>query len=324
MNSIPLWKLIGESIRSNTPCALLLTVETKGSGPGSPGTAMALTLDGKTRGTVGGGVMEHKLSSVAREMLEAGTSAPKLVLHDHVDKSKHIEGDRDGTPSGMICSGSQTTAVFPMQPGMLETVERIISLLENRNTGTLCLSSTSFTLSDSSIQETHDFSMTDGNNWEYIGPLGLKDTVFVVGGGHVGQALAHLLQGLSWNPVIIDERSRDSFESPPSCRWITVPYNEAHNYIPDGCCSWAVIVTPFHGADAEVLKNLACKKLQYVGLMASSSKKAKIYAELMQKGIPEDFLNSVHCPIGIPIGSRTPAEIAVSIAAQLIGVRSCI
>ncbi|MCK5117035.1 MAG: XdhC family protein [Candidatus Aegiribacteria sp.] len=321
MNSIPLWKLIGESIRSNIPCALLLTVETRGSGPGRSGAAMAVTLNNSARGTVGGGAMEYRLAGRARKMLETGNCSPELFMLDHVDENNHIAGDTGGTPSGMICSGSQTTAVFPLKPGDLETVDLIISILESRGTGTLYLSGTGFIVSNSSSQETHDFSMTDEDNWEYAGPLGLRDTVYVIGGGHVGQAIVNLLRGLSWSPVIIDERERDSFEDPPSCRWITAPYSEAHRCIPDGYHNWAVIMTPSHRADAEVLKNLARKNLKYVGMMASSSKKAKIFAELMQEGVPEDFLGSVHCPVGLSIGSRTPEEIAVSIAAQLIEIR---
>lgn len=322
MNSIPLWRLLGEAIRSNTPCALLLTVETRGSGPGRPGAAMAVTADSTARGTVGGGVMEHQLISKARKMLEAGTSSPELVIYDHIDENSHIEGDKRGIPSGMICSGSQTTAILALQRGMLETVNLIINMLENGETGNLYLSGTGLSVSDTTRQETHDFSMTEGNHWEYAGPLGFKDTVYVIGGGHVGQALVQLLQGLSFHAVIIDERERDSFEARQSCRWITAPYSEAHSYILEGFHSWAIIMTPFHRADAEVLESLARKNLRYVGMMASSSKKANIYSKLIQKGVSEDFLNSVHCPIGIPIGSRTPGEIAVSVAAQLIEIRS--
>ena len=314
MNSIPLWKLIEESILSNTPCALLLTVETRGSGPGRPGAAMAATRSGKTRGTVGGGDMEHKLAARAQKMLEDGATSPELVIYDHVS------GNDSNTPSGMICSGSQTTAIFPVQPDMLEAVNLITSILENRRTGTLYLSSTGLTVSDSPAQETDEFSMSGENDWEYTGPLGYRNTAFVIGGGHVGQALANLLLGLSWSPVIIDERERDSFENPPSCRWITAPYSEAHSCIPDGSHSWAFIMTPFHRADAAVLESLAGKNLKYVGMMASTSKKAKIFEELSQKGISEDFLESVYCPVGLSIGSRTPEEIAVSIAAQLIKI----
>ncbi len=319
MNSIPLWKLIGESIRSNAPCALLLTVETRGSGPGRPGAAMAVTKSGSTQGTVGGGVMEHKLTFRAHKMLEDAVTSPELAIYDHVNGN---DNNGRGTPSGMICSGSQTTAIFPMQPGMLETVNLIISILENRRTGTLYLSGTGLTVTDSPAQETDEFLMTGVDDWEYTGPLGYRDTAFIIGGGHVGQSLANLLQGLSWNPVIIDERERNSFENPPSCRWITAPCSEAHSCIPDGCRSWAVIMTPFHTADAAVLESLAGKNLKYVGMMASSSKKAKIYSELLLKGVPEDYLDSVRCPIGMAIGSRTPEEIAVSIAAQLIEIKN--
>ncbi|MEN8208454.1 MAG: XdhC family protein [Candidatus Fermentibacteria bacterium] len=319
MNSIPLWKFLRESILSNAPCALLLTVETTGSGPGRQGAAMAVTHSGRTRGTAGGGVMEHKLTCRAQRMLENGITSPELVIYDHMNGNDHIG---KGTPSGMICSGSQTTAVFPMHRDMLETLDLIISILENRGTGTLSLSSTGLTVSDFSAQETDHFSMTGMNDWEYRGTLGIQDTVYVIGGGHVGRELVNLLQRLSFHSVIIDERRRDSFEDPASCRWITAPYSEAHSYIPDGCRSWVVIMTPFHGADAEVLKSLCAKNLKYVGMMASSSKKSKIYSELIHSGVSEEFLNSVYCPVGFSIGSRTPGEIAVSIAAQLIKVRS--
>lgn len=324
MNSIPLWKFIREDICSNTPCTLLLAVETQGSGPGRPGAAMVVASDGKTRGTVGGGIMEHQLVNKARKMLESGIGSPELITCDHTNENGNSKADRDGIPSGMICSGSQITAVFPIHQRMLETVSHIISILEAGKTGTLYLSGIDLSVSDSFAQETHEFSMAGGNNWEYSGPLGLRDTVYIIGGGHVGQALAHLLAGLSFRSVIIDKRERNSFEDPPSCRWITAPYEEAYNYIPDGNHSWVVIMTPFHRADTEVLESLAGKDLKYAGMMASGSKKEKVYSDLVRKGVPEEFLNSVHCPIGISIGSRTPNEIAVSIAAQLIGVSSCI
>ena len=99
MNSLTLWKLIKESIRSNTPCALLLTVETRGSGPGRPGAAMAVTRSGSTRGTVGGGVMELKLTGRAQKMLENGVTSPELAIYDHLNVN---DSNGRGTPSGMI------------------------------------------------------------------------------------------------------------------------------------------------------------------------------------------------------------------------------
>jgi len=178
-------------------------------------------------------------------------------------------------------------------------------------------------MSDTVSAGINEFSVSNGDKWEYRGLLGYIDTVYIIGGGHVGQALAYTLEGLPFHPVIIDERERFVFEDPISCRWITCPYSSAHSFVAEGDRSWAVIMTPFHKADAEVLENLAGRNLRYVGMMASSSKRASIYSELLQKGVSREFLDSVHCPVGIPIGSRTPTVIAISIAAQLLGIRSC-
>jgi xanthine dehydrogenase accessory factor len=80
-------------------------------------------------------------------------------------------------------------------------------------------------------------------------------------------------------------------------------------------------MTPGHAADSRVLESLSGKKLRYIGMMASESKRKTIFQRLLQNGVPALFLESIHCPVGISIGSRTPREIAVSIAAQLISLR---
>ena len=322
MNSIPLWKLLRNSTGSDIPCALLLAVETEGSGPGRSGAAMAVTSEGKTRGTVGGGTMEHELVTRALEMLESSLLNPELVSHSHVDDSIKMKKAGKGEPSGMICSGSQITAILPFRKSMIETADDIIERLEAGITAVLHLSSSGLSISESSSEDIHRFSLHDDDNWEYTGPLGLRDTVHIVGGGHVGRSLARLLEGLSFQTVIIDQRDRDSFENPPNCRWIVAPFEEAYKHIPDGARNWAIIMTPFHSSDAEVLKKLAGKALKYVGMMASSSKRKKIFSDLQREGISEEYLRSVHCPIGISIGSRTPEEIAVSIAAELIKIRN--
>ena len=146
--------------------------------------------------------------------------------------------------------------------------------------------------------------------------------MYIVGGGHVGRALAAVLPGISFRPVIIDSREVSFMHHPPGCTWITAPFSEAHLHMEPGKNSWAVIMTPEHLADASVLGSLSGLGLRYVGLMASRRKKETIFSLLAGEGVPEAFLDSVHCPVGIPIGSRTPEEIAVSVAAELVGVRS--
>ncbi|MCK4505975.1 MAG: XdhC family protein [Candidatus Aegiribacteria sp.] len=119
---------------------------------------------------------------------------------------------------------------------------------------------------------------------------------------------------------MLDERKFQPGDSLLPCKWIEVPFIDSHKFIPPGDHSWAVIMTPCHSADAAVLKSLCGTDLRYIGLMASRSKKEKLFKDLAEAGVSEDFLDSVHSPIGLPIGSRTPYEIAVSIAAELIAL----
>ncbi|MCK4670982.1 MAG: XdhC family protein [Candidatus Aegiribacteria sp.] len=318
MNNPELWVLLRESLKKRVPCAFLLTLKTEGSGPGRPGAAMAVISGGKNSGTIGGGCMEQGIIRHALLMLEQGNTSPEYLVHHHCDPADHPPGE--GQSSGMICSGSQITASVPMNPEMLETVERAISILESDSTGILRLSPNGLEIQESDSLHDHSFTSIDSENWKYSGPLGLSDTVYIIGGGHVGRALAELLVKLPFKPVILDERKFQPGDSLLPCRWIEVPFIDSHKLIPQGDHSWAVIMTPCHSADAAVLKSLCGINLRYVGLMASKSKKEKLFKDLSEAGVSEDFLDSVHSPIGLPIGSRTPDEIAVSIAAELIAL----
>ncbi len=309
--------LLRESLRKSVPCALLLTLRTEGSGPGRPGAAMAVTSDGTNSGTIGGGGMEQGMIRHALLMLEQGETSPEYFEHHHCDPADHPPGE--GQSSGMICSGSQITAVAPVSNDMLNTVERAINILESDTTGMLRLSPNGLEIRESELLRDHSFTSTDAEYWEYEGPLGLSDTVYIIGGGHVGRALAGLLVKLPFKPVILDERKFQPGSSLP-CKWIEVPFIDSHKFIQKGNHSWAVIMTPSHSADAAVLKSLSGTDLRYIGLMASRSKKEKLFKDLAEAGVSEDFLDSVHSPIGLPIGSRTPDEIAVSIAAELISL----
>jgi xanthine dehydrogenase accessory factor len=221
----------------------------------------------------------------------------------------------------MICAGSQTTLVIPVTPSVAGAVDRICTMLAAGSEGVLEISGSSFEARDGTPPEKHIFT-ENGTGWHYSGPLTVPDTVYIVGGGHVGRALAALLPGLAFRPVIIDSRDSSVLPDSPDCRWIRSAWKSAWEHMEQGSRTWALIMTPEHGADAEVLRSFHGREFRYVGMMASRKKREAIYASLLDEGVPMAFLEDVHCPVGIPIGSRTPAEIAVSIAAELIGIRA--
>lgn len=287
-----------------------MTVSTEGSGPGSPGAVMAVSSR-DSFGTVGGGAMEMTLVRRAGEMLEAGSPGPELIEHQHTVSPSGI-----GTPSGMICSGSQVTALLTVGADSLTDLELAEDILAGGRTGTFLLGRQGIHVREGGFRDPLSFSRTGEGGWSFTGLLGLVDTVYIVGGGHVGRALAELLVRLPFRPVIIDERPAPSLDFP--CEWLRSLYADSHTLIPKGEHSWVVVMTPSHGADGEVLRNLAEMDLRYVGLMASRAKRQALFAELREAGTSGEWLEGVRSPIGLPIGGRSPWEIAVSVAAQLI------
>ncbi|MFO8182961.1 MAG: XdhC family protein [Candidatus Aegiribacteria sp.] len=321
MKPLRIWKRVEELLGRGEPVALLLVAGTRGSGPGSAGSLMAVTRC-ETIGTVGGGSMEAELSERALEKLRTGDQTPEKAVHRHMEGDGHSRFEEESVPSGMICSGSQTTLIVPMIPSMSEEARRAVKILGSGGTGTLEITGKTLSVTEGVHADRHRLVTRKDGGWSYRGPLGAVDTVYIAGGGHVGRALARLLSGLSFLPVIIDPRERDFLKDPPDCGWITAPFREAHGHIMEGERSWVVVMTPEHRSDAEVLRSLREKELRYVGMMASRAKRDAVYSDLRSSGVPNSFLERVYCPIGIRIGSRTPEEIAVSIAAELIRVRS--
>jgi len=82
-----------------------------------------------------------------------------------------------------------------------------------------------------------------------------------------------------------------------------------------------VVVTRGHTHDFDALRALAARDLRYLGLIGSRAKVARVFDALGAEGMPAECLSRVHAPIGLDIGAITPAEIAISILAELIAVR---
>jgi len=314
VNDPGLWSYAAVSLREGRRCALLLTVTTEGSGPGRPGAAMAVTNE-DSFGTVGGGTLELSLVRKARQMLETGSVEPELIEHQH---SEVPSGN--AFASGMICSGTQTTAVLPLDASLLVPLELAAGILTDGLMGTLTLDRSGLRIIEGAPANPTGFVLSECDDWSFSAMLGLEDTVYIIGGGHVGQALAELLVRLPFRPVVIDSREAPSQNLP--FEWVRAEFGQACSHIPEGDHSWAVVMTPMHSADLEVLNSLTDMHLKYVGLMASSAKRETIFQRLRETGVSDEWLESVRSPIGLSIGAKSPWEIAVSVAAELLSCKN--
>jgi len=176
-----------------------------------------------------------------------------------------------------------------------------------------------------------EFSLRDPNEGD-VGICGGDVEVFlelaasrprlvILGGGHVGRALSHMAEFVGFRVVILDNRDLPLELFPKAVEVVKRGYdNLPADYFDDSTC--VVIVTAKHLADEVVLRQLANRPLAYLGMIGSKRKVAAIFQHLRDEGVGEEFLSRVHAPIGLSIGAQTPEEIAVSIIAEMIQVRS--
>ncbi|PKP31339.1 MAG: xanthine dehydrogenase [Bacteroidetes bacterium HGW-Bacteroidetes-16] len=313
------WKFISEKLSRGLHCYLMVIVESNGSSPGRKGFKMAVSQDQELVGSVGGGSMEHRLVEECKMLLQQP--------ENHVFLRKEIHHDNSASPSGMICSGNQTIAFFPLMVQHLELVQNILSAIENKEPCSLIYHQEGILLQNQPTDYQHKRSgLSTDENWVFTEMPGYRHHVFIVGGGHVGLALSRILLILDFQITIFDEREHvNTFEDNVFAHEKKrINYNEAGQHIPEGSNIMVVIMTQFHTSDSIVLKQLIGKKLGYLGMMGSKAKVNTIFRQLENEGISRELLQRVHSPIGIEILSQTPEEIAISIAAELIAVKNSV
>lgn len=319
MNKINFWEFIHENLQADEPLMLLLVVESGGSSPGRPGFKMAVMADGFIHGTIGGGIMERELAEKAAKLISRGSARPQLL------KLLHHEGGGSGKRSGMICSGWQRLAMLPLSAADSDAVDSLIFALKRNRPGRLKISPRGIEFQPRN-KPAGDITFTSKANedWTYQEEAGQRPTITIIGGGHVGLALSRVMADLNFHVVVLDDRpdvatmAANTYAQEKQ----VVSYKRIGKLVSEGRQSYVVIMTFGHQADELVLKQLAGKKLRYLGLMGSPAKIAQIFANLKKKGVAVADLKKIHAPVGLPIHSHTPEEIAVSIAAEIIQVKN--
>jgi xanthine dehydrogenase accessory factor len=157
----------------------------------------------------------------------------------------------------------------------------------------------------------------------YIEPIVPSPKVFIFGGGHISLFLAQISAMAGFQVAVIDDRpqfaNRERF--PGAAEVIAEEFPFALPKLKVNRSSYLVIVTRGHAFDQEVLEWAVKTEARYLGMIGSRRKIQTVYANMKEKGIPQEKLERVHAPIGLNIGALTPEEIAVSIVAEMIQER---
>jgi xanthine dehydrogenase accessory factor len=155
----------------------------------------------------------------------------------------------------------------------------------------------------------------------HIDPLAPSPRLFIIGAGHVGYHLARVAADVGFRIHVVDDREKfASTERFPAADLVVEPIPEWLHRADLPASAYVVVVTRGHQHDLEAMRALAARDLKYLGLIGSRAKVARIYEALLAEGMPPECLQRIHAPIGLDIGAVTPAEIAISILAELIAV----
>ncbi len=173
-----------------------------------------------------------------------------------------------------------------------------------------------------------DLAMCCGGAMEvFVEYLQAESRLILVGGGHVAQALAPLCRTLGFRVLVVDDRE-EMLDDPAfaACERLAFDADELPEAVPDlDARDHVVILTRDHARDERALAKLLELPHAYLGMIGSRRKVHTILARVLrrydERGKPRPDLSRVHAPIGLALGGRTPAEIAVSIAAELIALR---
>ena len=341
-----LYQLMHDILEKELPVMLVKVVASRGSAPGGQGATMLVDATGRRAGTIGGGVVEHLAEVLAVQLLGEGRSATKEYTLRHGDA-----GD-----IGMVCGGDITVYLCYVAPSaqaasfaqhatdafgrqentwlLLELQDGISSmalysktggldaLSSNNGGGLLKLASEDRAKLLASLPVQHEFDSV-----EYYGePLVRAGRAVIFGGGHVSQALVPVLTSIGFPTVVYDDRPEFANATlfPTADEIIVGDFSDVYSHMSLTPDDWLVIVTRGHAADYDVQRQVLTSPFAYVGVIGSRTKIRAVNARLLAAGIPQAAIDTVHTPIGLAIGAETPAEIAVSIAGEMIQLRAAL
>lgn len=290
----------------NEEMVLVTIIDTKGSAPRHSGSKMLVTKKGIIEGTVGGGSGEHESLLEAQEILFS-------------KKNKVIDITRlgdDPKDSLMICGGINKLMLQYIDANTKDVFKKTLEL---NNEGQGVKLRTDLHNGNISIVDIDD-KEEDGYFYDFIEPV---NNLLILGGGYVGYAIYELAVILGFEITVFDDRpeyiTKERFPKAHCLK--TGEFGKLIDSYKFNNYTYVTIVTRGHLQDGECVKGVISKVNKYIGLIGSRRKISLILEDLKEAGYSDEEINRISAPIGLNLGAETPEEIAISIMAEIIGVK---
>ena len=287
---------------------LATIIRESGSTPRGAGAQMLVNAQGPQAGTIGGGNVEN-LSIIHAQELIARKRGDVREYKLHRSETEDI---------GMVCGGD-VTVLFTFIPASDAAWRALASsLLERIAKYQPCYLSLPLTGQGGCLT---DEPPKDG---AFSLPVAIGERALLFGAGHCALALAPVLKSIGFRVTVFDDRAdlvtKERFPAAESL--ICGDFGHIAQYITTEPEDYIVIMTSGHTHDFEVQEQILRRPAAYVGVIGSRAKTASVNARLRAAGVDEAAIASLHTPVGVAIKAVTPAEIAVSIAGEMIYERA--
>lgn len=302
--------------RAGKGAALATVIETWGSAPRPVGSQLAVSGAGEMMGSVSGGCVEGAVVAEAEAALEDGK--PRVLTYG--------VSDQDAFAVGLACGGTIRVLVEPVGKALPEAMLADIVTARAGRVG----------IAYAVDLENWDRSLTaaDGRHRDRFraDKSGLDERLFVaihnpplrmiiVGAVHIAQPLVGMARNCGYDPLLIDPREAFGSEARFAGEVISHDWpDEAMAAL--GLDARTAVVTLTHDPklDDPAIEAALRSNCFYLGCLGSTRTHAKRLARLTEAGFSEAEIARIHAPVGLDIGAKSPAEIAVSIMAQVTQV----
>ena len=322
-------KTMKTHLSSGEALVLVTVIASSGATPRGAGARMLIGKSGRLCGTIGGGAVEYRSQQIAAQVLTEGTS----LGHDFTLTKDDVQN------LGMICGGACNVYFHYLPAGDAHTITLCDTAEEQFKKGTDL-----WLLTEIGEDGRMGLYAPDLGLWGIRAPQELRlsrhperignlfaeqintsGKVYVFGGGHVAQELVPVLAHVGFRCVVMDDRPEFTKKElfPGAEDVILGDLQKISDYMTIGENDYVCVMTRGHAYDTVVQAQVLRRRPAYCGVIGSAMKAAGVRKTLKEEyGLAEEELNLVTTPIGLNIKGETPAEIAISIAAQMILCRA--
>ena len=314
------------------PFAMATVIKTWRSAPRQEGAAMLVSSQGTMVGSVSGGCVESSVVKAAQQMLQDHQPAKRL---------SYGVTDEDAWSVGLSCGGQieiwlETISEADIWKELIKHIRSgtgcvlVSGLEEKENFKTIHLGSSQENHMEDEdltqlVKQAYKHHKTQIAEGYFLNVFPAKSRLIMIGAAHVTLDLVQLAKLYHFETIVIDPRGiftkEERFEITPDQLITDWPAE----VLPDmklDADTYVVVLTHDPKIDDQALQIVLDANVAYLGALGSRKTHAKRTIRLKEAGVPEEQIERIYGPVGLSINARQPAEIALSIMAQIIGVKN--